>query len=122
MNELEKNQSALLRMGISHRIMMGFMPVIIIMILMGLIGFYTLKSMDRDIRGLLAQNAEQSHYAAQDVKEAVDRALFKLERTEKWILMFMVLAVCITIPFVLRIIRKVSNDLEDILPPDSPES
>ncbi len=122
MNELEKNQSALLRMGISHRIMMGFMPVVIIMILMGLIGFYTLKSMDRDIRGLLAQNADQSHYAAQDVKEAVDRALFKLERTEKWILMFMVLAVCITIPFVLRIIRKVSNDLEDILPPDSPES
>ena len=122
MNELEKNQSALLRMGISHRIMMGFMPVVIIMILMGLIGFYTLKSMDRDIRGLLAQNADQSHYTAQDVKEAVDRALFKLERTEKWILMFMVLAVCITIPFVLRIIRKVSNDLEDILPPDSPES
>lgn len=122
MNELEKNQSALLRMGISHRIMMGFMPVLIIMILMGLIGFYTLKSMDRDIRGLLAQNADQSYYPAQEVKEAVDRALFKLERTQKWILMFMVLAVCITIPFVLRIIRKVSNDLDDMLPPDSPES
>lgn len=122
MNELEKNQSALLRMGISHRIMMGFMPVLIIMILMGLIGFYTLKSMDRDIRGLLAQNADQSYYAAQDVKEAVDRALFKLERTQKWILMFMILAVCITVPFVLRIIRKVSNDLDDMLPPDSPES
>ena len=122
MNELEKNQSAMLRMGISHRIMMGFMPVLIIMILMGLIGFYTLKSMDRDIRGLLSQNADQSYYPAQDVKEAVDRALFKLERTQKWILMFMVLAVCITIPFVLRIIRKVSNDLEDMLPPDSPES
>jgi len=122
MNELEKNQSAMIRMGISHRIMMGFMPVLIIMILMGLIGFYTLKSMDRDIRGLLSQNTDQSYYPAQDVKEAVDRALFKLERTQKWILMFMVLAVCITIPFVLRIIRKVSNDLEDMLPPDSPES
>jgi hypothetical protein len=122
MNELEKNQSAMIRMGISHRIMMGFMPVLIIMILMGLIGFYTLKSMDRDIRVLLSQNTDQSYYPAQDVKEAVDRALFKLERTQKWILMFMVLAVCITIPFVLRIIRKVSNDLEDMLPPDSPES
>lgn len=122
MNEVEKNQAFMLRMGISHRIMMGFMPVLIIMILMGLIGFYTLKSMDRDIRVLLSQNTDQSYYPAQDVKEAVDRALFKLERTQKWILMFMVLAVCITIPFVLRIIRKVSNDLEDMLPPDSPES
>ncbi len=121
MNEVEKNQAFMLRMGISHRIMMGFMPVLIIMILMGLIGFYTLKSMDRDLRGLLDQNSAQSGYAAQDVKDAVDRALFKLERTQKWILMFMVLAVCITIPFVLRIIRKVSNDLEDFLPPDSPE-
>jgi len=121
MNEVEKNQAFMLRMGISHRIMMGFMPVLIIMILMGLIGFYTLKSMDRDLRGLLDQNTAQSGYAAQDVKDAVDRALFKLERTQKWILMFMVLAVCITIPFVLRIIRKVSNDLEDFQPPDSPE-
>jgi hypothetical protein len=121
MNEVEKNQTFMLRMGISHRIMMGFMPVLIIMILMGLIGFYTLKSMDRDLRGLLDQNTAQSGYAAQDVKDAVDRALFKLERTQKWILMFMVLAVCITIPFVLRIIRKVSNDLEDFQPPDSPE-
>ena len=121
MNEVEKNQAFMLRMGISHRIMMGFMPILIIMILMGLIGFYTLKSMDRDLRGLLDQNTAQSAYAAQDVKDAVDRALFKLERTQKWILMFMVLAVCITIPFVLRIIRKVSNDLEDFLPPDSPE-
>ncbi len=121
MNEVEKNQAFMLRMGISHRIMMGFMPVLIIMILMGLIGFYTLKSMDRDLRGLLDQNSAQTGYAAQDVKDAVDRALFKLERTQKWILMFMVLAVCITIPFVLRIIRKVSNDLEDFLPPDSPE-
>jgi hypothetical protein len=121
MNEVEKNQAFMLRMGISHRIMMGFMPVLIIMILMGLIGFYTLKSMDRDLRGLLDQNTAQSVYAAQDVKDAVDRALFKLERTQKWILMFMVLAVCITIPFVLRIIRKVSNDLEDFQPPDSPE-
>ena len=122
MNELEKNQSALLRMGISHRIMMGFLPVIIIMILMGLIGFYTLKSMERDLRGLLNQNPAQSSYAAQDVRDSVDRALFKLARTEKWILMFMALAICITIPFVLRVVRKVSNDLEGFRPPDAPES